>query len=65
MEKVKRPQTITVEAAARLLGVSRSTAYESVTRREIPSLRLGRRVVIPVAALEKLLSGADARAAAE
>ncbi len=47
--------TYTVEEAARLLGISRSTAYECVRRGEIPALTLGRRVLIPRTALETLL----------
>ena len=39
--------TYTVTEAAELLGISRSSAYECVRRGEIPSLTLGRRVVIP------------------
>lgn len=47
--------TVTVEEAARLLGVSRAFAYELVARKELPSVRLGRRVIIPRRALERLL----------
>jgi excisionase family DNA binding protein len=47
--------TFTVPEAAMLLGISRSSAYECVRRGEIPSLTLGRRVVITHAALEQLL----------
>jgi len=39
--------TLTVEEAAELLGISRTLAYELVTRRELPSVRLGRRIVVP------------------
>lgn len=47
--------TLTVDEAARLLGISRAFAYELVARNELPSLRLGRRVVIPRKALERLV----------
>lgn len=53
--------TYTVTEAAELLGISRSSAYECVRRGEIPSLTLGRRVVIPRRALEALLDGGRAR----
>jgi excisionase family DNA binding protein len=48
--------TYTVIEAAELLGISRSSAYACVRRGEIPSLTLGRRVVVPRRALESLLA---------
>ena len=39
--------TFTVDEVARLLGVSRSGAYDSITRGEIPSFNIGRRVLVP------------------
>lgn len=53
--------TYTVTEAAELLGISRSSAYECVRRGEIPSLTLGRRVIIPRRTLEALLDGEPAR----
>jgi excisionase family DNA binding protein len=47
--------TYTVPEAAALLGISRSTAYECVRRGELPSLTLGRRVLISRAQLEQLI----------
>lgn len=49
--------TLTVEEAARLLGVSRALAYELVRDGEIPSLRLRRRIVIPRTVIDALLRG--------
>lgn len=46
---------IGVPDAARLLGISRSTAYDAARRGDLPSLRLGRRVVVPVEPLRRLL----------
>ena len=48
--------TYTIPEVAQLLGISRSTAYECVRRGEIPALSLGRRKVIPRAALDALLT---------
>lgn len=48
-----------VEEAAQLLGISRTLAYELVGRGEIPALRLGRRLVVPLAALNSLLNTAS------
>ena len=46
---------ITVEEASEILRISRNGAYEAVKRGEIPSIRIGRRVLIPRVALEKML----------
>lgn len=53
------PRTITVERAGQLLGISRGLAYDLVRRGEIPSIRLGRRVVVPVTAIDDILNGAS------
>jgi excisionase family DNA binding protein len=45
----------TVEEAAQLLGISRSFAYEAVQRGEIPSMRIGKRILVPKAALQRHL----------
>jgi excisionase family DNA binding protein len=49
--------TLTVEEAGTLLGMSRTLAYELVRRGGIPSLRLGRRVVVPAHTLELMVQG--------
>jgi excisionase family DNA binding protein len=48
--------TLTVEEAAATLGISRASAYEGVRRGEIPAIRIGRRVLVPRVALDRLLS---------
>ena len=48
---------LTIEEAARLLKIGRSCAYEAARRGELPILRLGRRMLVPKAALERLLEG--------
>ncbi len=50
-------RTLTVEEAAKALGIGRNSAYEAVKRGEIPSITIGRRLVVPAAALERMLSG--------
>ena len=52
---IKR-RTLTVEEAGRVLGISRGSAYEGVRNGTIPSIRIGHRLLIPVAGLERLLS---------
>lgn len=49
-------RTISVTEAAVCLGVSRNTAYQAVRQGTIPSIRVGRRVLVPVHALKALLS---------
>lgn len=44
-----------VEETARRLGISRAHAYELIARHELPSLRLGRRIVVPRHAIETML----------
>jgi excisionase family DNA binding protein len=52
--------TCSVPTAARLLGIGRATAYKAAADGLIPSIRLGRRVVVPTAALNRLLwAGSD------
>ena len=47
---------LTVDDVRKTLGLSRGLVYEAVRRGDIPSVRVGRRILIPKAALEKLLS---------
>ena len=51
--------TYTVEEVARILGISRTTAYECVRRGEIRARRFGRRVVIPTIVVDQLLNASD------
>ncbi len=56
--------TITIAEAAQQLGIGRNSAYEAAHSGEIPTVRIGRRLVVPKAALEKMLTGDDGRGAA-
>ena len=47
--------TLTVEETAELLGISRGLAFQAVARGDIPSIRIGRRILVPVARLRTLL----------
>ncbi len=51
LDEVEARLTLTVEEVASLLGLGRTAAYEAARRGEIPSRRLGRRVIVPVPAL--------------
>jgi excisionase family DNA binding protein len=48
-------RTVSVDEAARLIGISRAAAYAAVARGEIPTLRIGRRVLVPRAQLAAML----------
>ena len=47
--------TLTIEETARLLGIGRQLAYDRVKTGEIPVLKIGRRLLVPRIALEKML----------
>jgi excisionase family DNA binding protein len=49
------PPTISVEQAGELLGVGRATAYRAAAAGELPTFKLGRRVLVPTARLLDLL----------
>lgn len=49
------PPTITVEQAGEVLGISRRSAYRAATTGELPTIRLGRRLLVPTARLLDLL----------
>lgn len=55
LPKPEERPTLSVEEAARFLGVGRSCAYDAVSRGEIPSIRIGKRLRVPTAALRQLL----------
>jgi excisionase family DNA binding protein len=57
----KNPKRVTysVDEAAKILGISRNSAYAACAAGTIPSIRIGeRRILVPAAALERMLSGA-------
>ncbi|MFC1956823.1 helix-turn-helix domain-containing protein [Chloroflexota bacterium] len=47
--------TLRVNEVAKILDISLGTAYGAIQRGEIPSIRIGRRVLIPRKALDRLL----------
>jgi len=53
------PLTLSVEEAARILGISRGLGYELARSGRIPVLRLGKRLVVPRAQLMAMLGERD------
>jgi excisionase family DNA binding protein len=42
--------------AGRRLGIGRAATYEAAKRNQIPTIRIGRKILVPVAALERMLA---------
>ena len=47
--------TLSIAEAAELLGISRTTAHELAQSGELPTVRLGRRILVPVNQLADVL----------
>ncbi|MGX1323743.1 hypothetical protein AB7M17_007196 [Bradyrhizobium sp. USDA 377] len=47
--------TVPVDVAGRAIGLSRNAAYRATKTGEIPSIRIGGRIVVPTASLRKML----------
>ena len=57
LDELAGKATITIEQTAKLLGLGR-TAYDAARRGELPTRRLGRRLLVPVPALLEWLGAA-------
>jgi excisionase family DNA binding protein len=62
VEVIMSLPTCSVDEAAKVLGIGRTQAYNAVRTGEIRSIRIGGRVLVPVAALRELLDGAHSAA---
>jgi excisionase family DNA binding protein len=49
--------TVDIPEAADALGLSKNATYDAVKRGQIPAIRIGRRIVVARATLEKIVSG--------
>jgi excisionase family DNA binding protein len=56
LETKPERRVVTLSEAASILRISRGSAYEAAKRREIPTIRIGRRLLVPLAALERMLA---------
>lgn len=56
--------TMSVPEAGRRLGIGRNAAYEAAARGEIPMIRIGRRMLVPRVAFDKMLATAGETEAA-
>ena len=47
----------TIEEAGKILGLSRITAYARASDGSLPTIRFGRRLLVPKAVIDRMLSG--------
>jgi excisionase family DNA binding protein len=57
-------RTISVPEAGRRVGLSKNAAYQAAKAGEIPALRFGRKLRVPIIALERMLADAGRNKAA-
>ena len=50
-------RTYSIMEAGEILGLSRESAYRAAKLGTIPTIKIGKRVLVPRAALERLLEG--------
>lgn len=55
------PDVLTVTEAAEFLRLGRNSVYQAIQRKELPSVRVGRRVLIPKESLERFLAAPSER----
>jgi len=48
-------RTYTIPEAAQVLGISKNLAYDMAAENKIPVIRLGKRVLVPMAMLNRFL----------
>lgn len=55
IDSVRGLATIDIPTAGKLLGISRNTSYIAAKRGEIPTIKLGGRILVPVPELLRML----------
>lgn len=63
-ERQTRPTMSVPEAGERYFGLGRNASYAAAARGDIPTLRIGGRIFVPVAALDRKLTDAGTEKAA-
>lgn len=53
--------TISVPEAGEVLSIGRSAAYNAARRGELPTIRIGHKLLVPTAALDAMLTTSVAR----
>jgi Helix-turn-helix domain len=52
------PRVATLDEVARILRISRGGAYAAARRGDFPTVRIGKRILVPLVAIERLLGNA-------
>ena len=52
-------QILTVEEAAKQLRIGRNLCYRMIAENRLPSIRLGKRILIPQFGIDRMLAGDD------
>jgi excisionase family DNA binding protein len=56
MANKNNPTVLTVHEVVKILRIGRISAYQAIERGEVPSIRIGRRILVPRMALEQVLN---------
>ncbi|MEP7740402.1 helix-turn-helix domain-containing protein [Nocardioides sp. 31GB23] len=56
-EAQRARETMSVPEAGAVLGIGRAAAYRAAQQGELPTIRIGRRLLVPHSALRQLLGG--------
>jgi len=52
MKQKAERKTLTIPETAKILGIGLNQAYEAAKRGEIPTIKIGKRILVPLVALE-------------
>lgn len=58
MMKADEAKTQTIDEAAKELGIGRNQAYAAARRGEIPTIKIGKRILVLKEPLKRMLQGA-------
>ncbi|MGO1049206.1 helix-turn-helix domain-containing protein [Crossiella sp. CA198] len=56
--EVEAPRFLSVEATARLLGMSAMTLYRAINANEFPAIRIRGRLIVPAKAIDEMTAAA-------
>jgi len=57
MNQLPERQTRTIPEFSKILGISRNSGYEMAARGDVRTIRCGKKMLVPIREIERLLSG--------